>query len=225
MAAHAVNALALSLCEALGVAGVPAEVFVCLYCGLGVEALAADVEQLRDVRGRCGPGLVELLRRSKAQVLLLSAGGYDLSMHAAVADTVKGVKKLVETALKAWMLGCLGGKGAVEVSQVSLLAVPHVREADKRSMLGADLSARRGGLTLERQMLRCKAVNDQLSQWREVDWLNPGALLPWGPRPGIFMDFMAMTRSAGNGCWEGGLLSPTGAGASRPYSHGISDPG
>ena len=99
VAAHASNALALSLCEALSVAGVGAEVFVCLYCGLGVQALAAD--ELRDVRGRCGPGLVELQRLSRAHVLLLSAGGHDLTMHAKVADTVLGVKKLVERALKA----------------------------------------------------------------------------------------------------------------------------
>eukprot|EP00913_Durusdinium_trenchii_P021573 g20271.t2 len=102
-------------------------------------ASAADAE-LRDLRGRRGPRLRELLQRARPTVLLLVAGGCDLSLHGAVPEVLRSLQTLALEAAPETIL--------------AMMAVPDAgRAAEQASMLGAALTTRRQDL------------NRALAQW------------------------------------------------------------
>eukprot|EP00913_Durusdinium_trenchii_P021572 g20271.t1 len=125
-------------------------------------ASAADAE-LRDLRGRRGPRLRELLQRARPTVLLLVAGGCDLSLHGAVPEVLRSLQTLALEAVK-----------AAPETILAMMAVPDAgRAAEQASMLGAALTTRRQDL------------NRALAQWSSTQpmaYVNSGALLPHGPR-------------------------------------------
>ncbi|CAE7747702.1 unnamed protein product [Symbiodinium pilosum] len=179
VAAQATSAFAVALCAAVAAAGRAAEVSVCLFQGLtAAELLAgADMPELRDMRGRRGPGLREL----QTDILLLAAGSCDLGLRdASPEEVLSSMRGLVHEA-------------KAVAKQVFVMALPDVnKSAQRASFVGSTLAAR-----------RC-ATNSSLSRWIDgeldgAEWVNPAALLPFGPR------------SVAAGYWDGSLLSERGA--------------
>ncbi|OLP99081.1 hypothetical protein AK812_SmicGene18391 [Symbiodinium microadriaticum] len=91
-AAQAASALATGLASAIVAAGQAAEVSVCLFHGLTAAELLADADSqtLRDLRGRRGPGLRQLLSQERPEVLFLVAGSCDLGLRDASPNEAMG---------------------------------------------------------------------------------------------------------------------------------------
>eukprot|EP00435_Cladocopium_sp_Y103_P057745 s329_g20.t1 len=160
VAAHGSNALALGLCEALAISGLVGEVFVCLYCGLSTASLMTDEPTLRDVRGRSGPNLAEFQQQARPDLLLIVAGGHDLSMHSAASDVALQLQRL---------LSCCKARPD---TLVAAMAVPDAgRRAEESSLLGRGLTQRR------------HETNRQLASLGHdrLVWIGASSL-PWGPR-------------------------------------------
>ncbi|CAE7721657.1 unnamed protein product, partial [Symbiodinium necroappetens] len=163
-AAQAASALATGLASAIVAAGQAAEVSVCLFHGLTAAELLADADSqtLRDLRGRRGPGLRQLLSQERPEVLFLVAGSCDLGLRDASPNEAMGS-----------LLG-LVRKAQASTPLVFVMALPDISKSTQRaSLLGATLAARR------------HATNAGLVQWVDsstAKWINPAALLPHGPR-------------------------------------------
>ncbi|CAE7562249.1 unnamed protein product [Symbiodinium natans] len=160
VAAHATSALAIGLSDAMAAAGHAVEVSACLFHGLTAAELLAQIDapELRDLRGRRGPGLRHLL----SDVLLLVAGSCDLGLKDAKPEEVlASLRGLVQEA-----------QALAQV--VFVMALPDInKSAQRASFVGATLPARR------------HATNTGLARWAATGvakWINPAALLPCGPR-------------------------------------------
>ncbi|CAE7248630.1 unnamed protein product [Symbiodinium sp. CCMP2592] len=164
VAAQAASALATGLASAIAAAGQAAEVSVCLFHGLTAAELLADADSqtLRDLRGRRGPGLRQLLSQQRPEVLFLVAGSCDLGLRDASPDEAMG------------SLHGLVRKAQASTPLVFVMALPDISKSTQcASLLGATLAARR------------HATNAGLVQWIDnstAKWINPAALLPHGPR-------------------------------------------
>lgn len=120
-----------------------------------------DEPTLRDVRGRCGPNLAEFQQQARPDLLLIVAGGHDLSMHNAASDVALQLQQLLSS--------CKARPDTL----VAAMAVPDAgRRAEESSMLGRGLTQRR------------HETNKHLASWlacHDPLWIGASSL-PWGPR-------------------------------------------
>eukprot|EP00434_Breviolum_minutum_P037908 symbB.v1.2.033614.t1/scaffold4203.1/size69029/1 len=161
VAAQSSNALALGLCEAFSVSDLAGEAFVALYSGVSLATLRTTSGVIRDVRGRSGPNLEELTKLAQPNLILIVAGGHDLTMH----------RSSMEVATDLWDLLQWTRAKAPE-TLVAAMAIPDGgRYSEQSSMLGPLLTQ------------RCRDANGHLASWccDEISWIGTSSL-PCGPR-------------------------------------------
>lgn len=187
---HGMVPFATALSNQLHKSGISAEVAACGFSGLSSLKLLqlAQEDELRDGRGRRGPGLRALLRGSQrpASAVIVIAGLCDLLQS---GDEPIAVFRRLKTMLQL----CLR-----EGVRTVAMAVPDVGGDAEKTLFGSTLSARRRGTN----SLLASWVRERDGEDRPELLVNPAALMPFGPG------------SVARGFWEKDGVHLTVAGAS-----------